>query len=223
MGRSITQAGGGGGGGISSDKYGHTGNRNSTALFTGNGSFTWNIPSNFDNSIPIRVWVYGAGGCGGNSGGSGTGYGGGAGGLAWAEIPADSNITAGGSVTVTVGQGGRTYNGNSGTSSFGSYMSATGGNSGASSSNNQGQGAYGNGGMGVSGTITSQNFRGGNGGSGSINPSSGYGGGGGAAPHPDHFKNGYEGGNSFSYVGGSGASINFPGKRPYTNVNIVRI
>ena len=212
MGRSITTTGGGSG--ISVDKYGHAGPRNQTAMFNSSGSWTWNIPTDFNSAVPIRVWVYGAGGCGGCSGSSGTGYGGGAGGLAWAEIPADATITPGGSVTVTVGQGARTYNGIGGTSSFGAYMSASGGNSGGNNTANEGSGAtYGIGGFGIDGTVTAQKFRGGQGGSGSINPTSGYGGGGGSAPHPDHYKNGYQGGNSFSYVGGSGASINYPGGR----------
>lgn len=216
MGRSISSTGGGGGG-LSVDKYGHAGPRNQTAMFNSQGSWTWNIPSTFNSAVPIRVWVYGAGGCNGNSGGSGQGYGGGGGGLAWAEIPADSTITAGGSVSITVGAGSRSYNGLGGTSSFGSYMSASGGNSGARNDDNQGLTGYGRGGYGIDGTITAQKFRGGRGGSGSVNPGSGYGGGGGAAPHPDHYKDGYQGGNSFSHTSGSGASINFPGTRAYTS------
>ena len=95
----------GGGGGA-------TGPRNTTKMWASadpsrfddssgqhSGAYTWIVPANFDVSVPLRVYVWGAGGCGGMSGGSGTGYGGGGGGLAISEI---SNLSPGDSVTVSV-------------------------------------------------------------------------------------------------------------------------
>ena len=65
-------------------------------------AYTWTVPANFDPSVPLRVYVWGAGGCGGMYGSSGNGYGGGAGGLAISEI---TTLSAGDTVQVTVGAG----------------------------------------------------------------------------------------------------------------------
>lgn len=175
-------------------------------------SYTWYVPANFDPSVPLRVYVWGAGGSGGTYGGNGNAYGGGAGGLAISEI---STLSAGDTVTITVGCGAREYTEVGGTSSFGNFCSATGGNSGYSNANNQGVTDYGAGGLGVGGNIC--NRRGGYGGQGSRDPGSGGGGGGGSAPSPDGDKNGFRGGEWNSYSGGSGASINYHGTRPYSS------
>jgi hypothetical protein len=175
-------------------------------------AYTWYVPANFDPSVAMRVYVWGAGGCGGTYGGNGNAYGGGAGGLAISEI---TSLSAGDSVQITIGCGAREYTEVGGTSSFGSFLSATGGNSGYQNSNNQGDTTYGGGGMGVSGNIA--NRRGGDGGQGSIDPSSGGGGGGGSAPSPDGDKDGFRGGEWNSYSGGAGASINYHGTRAYSS------
>ena len=213
--------GGGGGGG--------EGPRNACKMFTSSSgsrsndnsgtdtaAITWTVPSNFDVSVALRVYVWGAGGCGGLSGGSGSCYGGGGGGLAISEI---TSLTPGDTVAVTVGAGCRSYNGVGGTSSFGSFLSATGGNAGDNSSSNQGVSTYGAGGMGLNGNIA--NRRGGYGGNGNNSSSSGYGGGGGSAPSPDGDKDGYKGGNGTSYSGGGGASINYHGTNAYTSYTSV--
>ena len=108
---------------------------------------------------------------------------------------------AGTGITTLSASGGRSGNNNSDPT----------GNSTGESSNPQ-AGVYGQGGVGVGGNIV--NRRGGRGGTGAVNSSSGYGGGGGSAPAPDGHRDGYAGGNSTSYQGGSGASIYFPGTYP---------
>ena len=175
-------------------------------------AYSWVVPANFDPSVPLRVYVWGAGGCGGMYSSSGSSYGGGAGGLGISEI---TSLSAGDTVNVTVGAGCRAYNGQGGTSSFGSFVSATGGNAGACTTSNQGVTTQGCGGMGVSGNIS--NWRGGYGGYGANSSGSGHGGGGGSAPSPDGDKNGFMGGHATSYQGGGGASINFNGTYPYSS------
>ena len=169
MARFITSTGGGGG--FSAD-----GPRNAMKMWTsssGNRSndyagedtlaYTWTVPSDFDVSVPLRVYVWGAGGHGGCYSSQGSCYGGGGGGLAISEI---TTLSPGDTVQVTVGAGSRDFNGIGGTSSFGSFLSATGGNSGNNATANQGSSAsYGAGGLGLNGNIA--NRRGGFGGQGS--------------------------------------------------------
>ena len=206
---------GGGGGG--------EGPYNRCLMFNSPGSWTWSIPTDFDESLPINVYVWGAGGSMGQTSGTGEAHGGGGGGLAIKKV---SGLSAGGSVSVQVGAPTYSYNGQAGTSSFGSHVSATGGCSGYCNTESSGQnstgessnpqsGQYGQGGVGVGGDI---NRRGGRGGHGSISSSSGYAGGGGSAPHPDGHMDGKYGGGSTSYNGGGGASINYDGVwANYTN------
>ena len=79
------------------------GPRNTTEMWKAKGTYTWNIPSNFDNSVSVKVYCWGAGGNSGTSGGSGNSWGGGGGGLAIKEV---TGLSAGGSVTVTIGASG---------------------------------------------------------------------------------------------------------------------
>ena len=189
-----------------------SGNRSNDYSGTDTQAYSWVVPSNFDPSVALRVYVWGAGGCNGTSGSSGNAHGGGGGGLAISEI---TSLNAGDTVTVTVGAGARIYNGIGGTSSFGSFATATGGNSGHNNTANQGGSGWAQGGMGVGGNIA--NRRGGHGGYGAMVAGSGHGGGGGSAPSPDGDKDGFTGGHVTSYQGGGGASINFHGSRPYTS------
>ena len=90
------------------------------------GVYTWTKPANIDDTIPLRVWVWGPGGNCGTSSGSGNSHGGGGGGMAYKEIAIAS---LGSTETVTVGVPGYyTYNSRGSTSSFGSHCSATAGN-----------------------------------------------------------------------------------------------
>ena len=200
------------------------GPRNATEMWNAKGTYTWNIPSTFDNSVSVKVYCWGAGGNSGTNSGSGNSYGGGGGGLAIKEV---TGLAAGGTVTVTIGAAGDgTYASRGGDTSFGSHCSATAGNDGQENNNPSGNpnttgensnpqnGVYGQGGIGIGGDI---NRRGGGGGYGSQNPGSGYGGGGGSAPSPQGYTDGFRGGRGDSYCGGSGASINFPGTRSYTS------
>ena len=173
----------------------------STNNITGNESLTWTCPSDINDEVLMRVYVWGGGGAGGNQSSSGNGYGGGGGGLAISEF----TPVAGQAYTVTIGACSTTYNGRGGTSSFAgsgiTTVSATGGNSGYNNNNPSGnpnstgetsnpqQNNYGQGGVGVGGNIV--NRRGGRGGNGSVSSSSGYGGGGGSAPAPDGHRDGF--------------------------------
>ena len=205
------------------------GARNTTEMWNSfkNGGYTWTVPTNFDNSVSVKVYCWGCGGNSGQDDSSGNSYGGGGGGLAIKEV---TGLSAGDTVTVTIGEAGhKTHNSRGGITSFGSHCSANGGNDGQNAStppsnpNSTGENSnpqqsidsgYGQGGVGVGGDI---NRRGGQGGVGSNNPGSGGGGGGASAPNPQGHKDGYRGGYYDSYSGGSGASINFPGVRPYTS------
>ena len=205
------------------------GARNATEMWNSfkSGGYTWTVPANFDNSVSVKVYCWGCGGNSGQDDSSGNSYGGGGGGLAIKEV---TGLSAGDTVAVTIGEAGnKTHNSRGGITSFGSHCSANGGNDGQNSStppsnpNSTGENSnpqqnvdsgYGQGGIGVGGDI---NRRGGQGGVGANNPSSGGGGGGASAPNPQGHKDGYRGGHYDSYSGGSGASINFPGVRPYTS------
>ena len=108
-------------------------------LFNVTGSYTWSKPSNIDDSKPILVHVWGAGGTGNDyyvntTPGTGIGAaGGGGGGLAVKEI----DVSALGSTeTITVGDGKLLPTAVGGSSSFGSHCSATGGNGGAYNTQN---------------------------------------------------------------------------------------
>ena len=211
--------GGGGGGGGVSGKY------NQCLMWNSAGTYTWTTPSDLDESRAVRVYVWGGGGSDGCSASSGQSYGGGGGGLAISELTLAANTA----YTVTVGAGAQSYTGNGGTSSFSggsiTTLSASGGRSGHNNTDPTGNSTgetsnpqastRGQGGVGVGGNIV--NRRGGRGGYGQVSSSSGYGGGGGSAPAPDGFRDGYPGGDSTSYQGGSGASIYFPGTYPYTS------
>lgn len=115
-------------------------------FFTASGTFT--IPAGITK---VKVTVVGGGGGGG---GNGPGSGGGAGGVAIKYI---TGLTPGGTVSVTVGNGGAggatagQSGATGGTSSFGAYCSATGGSGGASSA-----AAPGAGGTGSSGDLNLQ-------------------------------------------------------------------
>jgi len=90
-------------------------------LFTASGTFT--VPSS-----TTKVWVSMCGGGGG--GGVGT-YGGGGGGGGAAVLAQATTVTAGETITITVGSGGSAAS-TGGTSKFGSYISCAGGGAGAS-------------------------------------------------------------------------------------------
>ena len=210
--------GGGSGGGFTD------GARNATEMWNSYGSYTWTVPSNFDNSVALKIYCWGAGGNSGIDDSQGNSYGGGGGGLAIKEI---TSLSAGDTVAVTIGEASNgDHNSRGGVTSFGGHCSANAGNDGQNPANPSGNpmstgensnpqasinSGYGQGGVGVGGDI---NRRGGQGGVGGNSPGSGGGGGGGSAPHPQGHKDGYRGGNYDSYSGGSGASINFPGSRP---------
>lgn len=103
------------------------------------GTYTWTKPSNIDETKPILVHVWGAGGAGNDQ------YvhdmtseavnltGGGGGGLAVKYI--DPSVL-GATVTVTCGEAGSSSISVGGSSSFGTHCSAFGGNGGANKSNN---------------------------------------------------------------------------------------
>lgn len=225
---------GGGTGGI-------LGPRNKIIVFTGinphdtNASGDWNSisdqvsvwtkPANINPDVPVKVWVWGAGG---NSGHNGHNSAGGGGGLAIKEIPVASIGTT---ETITVGHPTHQNPSSRGTvTSFGSHCSATAANNGGNTSNPSGNpnatgensnpqtsvnSGYGQGGIGIGGDI---NRRGGQGGWGNSNPGSGYSGGGGSAPNPQGHRDGFRGGcTSMPHSGAGGASINFQGPSPYTH------
>ena len=203
----------------------NTGNQGS-ATMQSNQIITWTCPSDVNDSIPMRVYVWGGGGACGNSGGSGNGYGGGGGGLAISEFTPVANQQ----YTVTVAGCQWAYNGVGNSSSFSgagiTTMTASGGRSGDNSTDPTGNstgetsnpqtGTNGQGGVGVGGNIV--NRRGGGGGIGVMGSTNGYAGGGGAAPSPAGNMDGKRGGNhTGSYGGAGGASINFEGTTPYSS------
>ena len=205
---------------------GNTGSDSSTNPFTSQ-TITWTCPSDVNDSVPMRVYVWGGGGASGCGGSSGNGYGGGGGGLAISEY----TPVAGQAYTVTIAGMQYTYNGVGNSSSFsGSGIvttSASGGRSGYNNTNPTGYATgesanpqndvYGQGGVGVGGNIV--NRRGGRGGTGTLNASTGQGGGGGSAPSPTGLRDGFRGGNATNYSGAGGASINFKGTDTYTSYN----
>ena len=181
---------------------------NEYELYTQSGSYTWTKPSDIDETKPILVHVWGAGGCGVDyHNGGASPYGGGGGGLAVKLIDVTS---LGSTETITIGAGSRIYTGIGGTSSFGSHCSATGGNSGNNSTANEGSAAVaGIGGLGLNGD---SNRRGGTGGAGYYASTSNCGGGGGgSAPAPYGYRNGFDGGAGSTYSGGGGGGISAPG------------
>ena len=163
------------------------------------------MPSDIDDTKPILVHVWGAGGSGADYNAASQNGGGGGGGLAVKMI----DVSALGSTeSVTIGAGdtsAASSNAIGGTSSFGSHCSATGGNGGTNSNTNQGSSGYGVGGLGIGGDV---NARGGTGGSGYYSDANNNGdGGGGSAPAPYGVHNGYNGGSGSTYAGGGGAGI----------------
>ena len=173
-------------------------------LYMKAGTYTWTKPSDIDDSKPILVHVWGAGGAGGDRHNNGlTANGGGAGGLAVKMINVSS---LGATETITIGEGSRTHTGVGGTSSFGGHCSATGGNSGYNNTANEGSAAeYGIGGLGLQGDV---NRRGGKGGTEYYNSTTNNGGGGGGgAPAPYGYRDGFKGGNASTYAGGGGGGI----------------
>jgi len=109
-------------------------------VFSNEGTFTWTQPSNIDDSKPVLVHVWGAGGTGSDyysytsMGADPAACGGGGGGLAVKEIDVSA---LGATETITVGQGKQLPDVVGGTSSFGSHCSATGGNGGAYNTQNE--------------------------------------------------------------------------------------
>ena len=76
-----SSGGGGGSGGVAvSGKY------NQCLMWNSAGTYTWTTPSDFDDSVAARIYVWGAGGSDGCSSASGNSYGGGGGGLAISEL-----------------------------------------------------------------------------------------------------------------------------------------
>lgn len=179
------------------------------------GSFTWTKPSDIDETKPILVHVWGAGGQGADAYDQAENIcnGGGGGGLAVKLIDVSALGT---SETVTIGAGNVGSTGQGGASSFGSHCSATGANGGLcvttnAGSNGGGDGVanYGIGGMGSGGDA---NRRGGVGGTGYYSDSTNNGGGGGgSAPAPYGYRDGFKGGNGGTYAGGGGGSIGSEG------------
>ena len=171
------------------------------------GSFTWTKPDDIDDSKPILVHVWGAGGTGGTGNLS---FGGGGGGLAVKLIDVSA---LGATETVTVGAT-ADANSQAGASSFGSHCSATGGNGGTCTvenpSGDTSNNLHGNAGIGVGGDV---NKRGGRGGGTYYSSASNCGGGGGgSAPAPYGVSVGFVGGNGATYAGGGGGGIGGNGK-----------
>lgn len=171
-------------------------------VFTANGTFT--IPATITK---VKVTVVGGGGGGGYTRESSGGGGGGA------AIKIISGLTPGGTVAVTVGNGGAggtsgSVTGGTGqTSSFGAYCSASGGSGGASNAGSPGTIAGALGGIGSSGDL---NIRGGGAGiyfeDSGIGYIGGYGGSsilGGGAPILPH--NSGSAGNAGGAYGGGGS------------------
>jgi phage-related tail fiber protein len=172
------------------------------AVYGSSGSFT--VPAGVTH-VHVRLVAGGGGG-----GGSISGGGGGAGGYAEGMY----SVTAGQTITVTVGAGGTAgpsggHGGNGGTSSFGSYISATGGMGGRGGNEHGGGG----GGAGINGALNTVGGYGGDGiasGVGGQGGASFLGGGGkaGTASGANGSALGSGGGGGYggSYPGGAGAS-----------------
>ena len=122
--------------------------------FTSSGSFI--VPSHVTGLI-VDCWGGGGGGGGGSTGDSRSGAGGGGGAHAQKKLDA---ITAGTSITVTVGAGGNAGSGNGGSggsggvSSFSTYLKAHGGRGGTA----QGSGGAGSHGTGQGGTALNEYY-----------------------------------------------------------------
>ena len=179
------------------------------------GSFTWTKPSDLDETKPILVHVWGAGGRGSDTYDQAANVcnGGGGGDLAVKLINVSALNTT---ETVTIGAGNGASTGQGGASSFGSHCSATGANGGLCETSNAGSNGgvdaaanYGIGGMGSGGDV---NRRGGVGGTGYYSSTSNAGGGGGgSAPAPYGYRDGFKGGDGYTYAGGGGGSIGSAG------------
>ena len=190
---------------------------NEYKMYKSAGTYTWTKPSDIDDTKPILVHVWGAGGNGANgyyAAASNDGCrGGGGGGLAVKLIDVSS---LGATETVTIGGSSNLYDSVGGTSSFGSHCSATGGNDGYNDTENAGSGTtaganYGIGGLGIGGDV---NRRGGRGGIGYYSTTSNCGGGGGgSAPAPYGVSDGFPGGRGYTYSGGGGGGIGGPGQQ----------
>jgi hypothetical protein len=157
---------------------------------------SWNTVSTFTNATPTVEYLVVAGG-GGSAQGQNGGQGGGGGGAGGYRTASGFAVTAGSSITVTVGAGGTggvypSTNPTSGSDSVFSSITSTGGGSGGGAFNSPppANGGSGGGGLDSGGTgVSGQGFAGGTG------PSDGAGGGGGA---------GAVGANGSGRVGGSG-------------------
>ena len=180
------------------------------------GSFTWTKPSDLDETKPILVHVWGAGGRGHDGYyAPATPNGGGGGGLAVKLIDPSALAST---ETVTVGTRNGTSTGQGGTSSFGSHCSASGGNGGICETTNGGSNGgvdgaanYAIGGIGSGGDV---NRRGGSGGTGYYSDTSNNGGGGGgSAPAPYGYRNGFKGGDGSTYAGGGGGGVGAEGEQ----------
>ena len=183
---------------------------NEYKIYRNSGNYYWTRPADLDDSKPILVHVWGAGGRGDDYyTWTTTGNGGGGGGLAVklinpAALGATESITVGAPVNNSTTAGG--------SSSFGIHCSATGGNGGSCTAVNNGSNGgtigtpnYRIGGLGTGGDV---NRRGGTGGAGYYSDSNNNGGGGGgSAPAPYGVSDGYNGGSGSTYAGGGGAGI----------------
>jgi len=178
-----------------------------TESFTSSGTFS--VPTGVSNLIELLV--VGGGGSGGQRGGNcGTG-GGGAGGLVY--IP-NAPVTPGGTVTVTVGDGGAAGGGTGQDTTFGSpgdpglhpsagvITAKGGGGGGGPSGPHQNPGGSGNGGAGGTFTPALPNAQG------WPNYSAQYGGGGGLGIQPT--QPGFSGAYGFGNRGGAGGARHYP-------------
>ena len=176
--------------------------------FTSSGTFT--VPSDVTS---LTVVALGGGGGGGNNSSNfvtqNAGGGGGGGGMCISSL----SVTAGETLTVTVGSGGAAGGSNGGDSqvlrSSSLLIEGGGGNGGGQGSNSGGSGGSGTNPSG-SGATASVQFDGGNGGSGGsgfvFTPTAGGGGGGGAAGADGSF-GGADGGNGGSGGNGTSSSV----------------
>jgi hypothetical protein len=187
---------------------------NEYKMYTTPGVHVWTKPADIDQSKPILVHVWGAGGTGADGYlHTSTYHGGGGGGLAVKLINPSS---LGATENITIGEAPTNYTLVSGSSSFGSHCSATGGNGGGCTAVNAGSNGgtagaanQGIGGMGIGGDV---NRRGGTGGTGYYaSATNNGGGGGGSAPAPYGISDGFRGGNGYTYAGGGGGGIGAAG------------
>lgn len=185
---------------------------NEYKIYRNAGTFTWAKPSDLDDSKPILVHAWGAGGCGGADSNV-AGHGAGGGGLAVKYVDAGALSST---ETITIGAGSENPTLIGGTTSFGSHCSATGGNGGLNNTANEGSAAdFGVGGLGVGGDI---NKRGGQGQTGYYAGTTNCGGGGGgSAPAPYGVSDGFRGGKGYTRSGGGGGGIGGNGS-PQTNL-----